>query len=138
MLLGLRDRKDHLNAELSTVNAKIDQAEKDLGNDMLLGQMKSFQLDSGEKFFVTQKLYPKIIEAARKTFFTWLRRRRLGYVIKQDINHNTLKKLAQERDEFLKEKFASKGGVNDVTEEWHDMVDFHTEIGISIRNRKGK
>jgi len=137
-LLGLRNRKDHLNDELSTVNGKITQVENELGNEMILNQVKSFQINTGQKFSVVQKLYPRIIEAARKTFFTWLRRRRMGDVIKEDINHNTLKKLAQEREEFLKEKFAGKkGGVNAVTDEWEGMVDFHMEIGVSIRNRKG-
>ncbi|MEM4271336.1 MAG: hypothetical protein QXO70_04565 [Candidatus Pacearchaeota archaeon] len=129
-LVELRNKKDDLNSELTKLNEEIDKIETELATQMALSQIQNFQIENVGKFILSRKLYPQIIN--KEDFFKWLKRHRLGGIIKTDIPHQTLKKWVEEREQYLKDKNKKIT----IEEELNGLVSFYEKIGVQIRDRK--
>lgn len=99
---ALRETKDKLEEELKGVSEAISNAERDLANEMVNGELQS--IDFGGKLFY---LYPEMRVSVRggkqPEAFDWLRDHDLGDLIKETVNSNSLtsevKKYLAEMDE---------------------------------------
>lgn len=100
----LRAKKDELDAQLKRLNerireltlAEIPELMEKAGLVAASGK-GSFTLASGARIHLKNDLYANIKAEDKPTLFTWLRRRKLGDMIREDVHHQTLKAFCKER-----------------------------------------
>jgi hypothetical protein len=135
-LVTLRQSKSETEDALKKVNKEIDATTQELAIDMAYEEVPKFYLNE-KGFYLSQKFYCGALPGKTKELLTWLRRRKLGHVIKVTIDMKLFRKAVQERNEQHKTKRRKKGGeLLTVERELAGLARLTMVPDVRIRRRK--